>query len=223
MMTLFQIMFDEVLPLFAKAAPPLGLGFDSEQIGYALSISGLAMFLFTTLCVPMLVKRFGKLGLLKATVWLQLPVYVLWPLNHYLVPTPAFPLLNGTSTDSALAHGSVDTTALWISVGLCLSFRRCCSTAAFTCVMVLVNNSVDSDELGAVNGMGQALAALARAVGPALGGALWSVAMFSYSDGDASASVDGRLIAVYCTNSLFVLIALAVAYSLPASLEKGKV
>eukprot|EP00981_Chlorochromonas_danica_P003338 scaffold644_cov168-Ochromonas_danica.AAC.30 len=44
-------------------------------------------------------------------------------------------------------------------------------------VMIQVNHSVSEKYLGAVNGLGQSFAALARAVGPALGGALWSLSI----------------------------------------------
>ena len=84
-MALFQILFDEIFPLFAKTDPPVGLGFDSEQIGYSLAISGLALFAFTTLCVPTLIRRFGKFGVMKTSLWMQLPVYLFFPLNHHLV------------------------------------------------------------------------------------------------------------------------------------------
>ena len=39
--------------------------------------------------------------------------------------------------------------------------------------MIMINNSVESEHLGKVNGLGQSVAALARAVGPAIGGILW--------------------------------------------------
>lgn len=46
---------------------------------------------------------------------------------------------------------------------------------SFTPMMLLVNNSAPRSSLGAVNGLGQSMASIARAVGPAVGGALWSV------------------------------------------------
>jgi hypothetical protein len=47
----------------------------------------------------------------------------------------------------------------------------------FTAMMIQVNDSVADKNLGAINGLGQSIGALARAVGPALGGILWSVSM----------------------------------------------
>jgi uncharacterized membrane protein YgcG len=45
----------------------------------------------------------------------------------------------------------------------------------FVVFVAQVNHSVTDEYLGAVNGLGQSLAALARSVGPALGGVLWSL------------------------------------------------
>lgn len=41
----------------------------------------------------------------------------------------------------------------------------------------MVNHSVYDRDLGAVNGLGQSMSSLARSVGPALGGALWSLSV----------------------------------------------
>ena len=40
-----------------------------------------------------------------------------------------------------------------------------------------INHSVYPEYLGVVNGLGQSLAAAARAIGPALGGLLWSISI----------------------------------------------
>lgn len=41
--------------------------------------------------------------------------------------------------------------------------------------MILVNNSVEPDDLGSANGLGQMLGSLARTVGPATGGAVFAM------------------------------------------------
>ena len=48
----------------------------------------------------------------------------------------------------------------------------------FVCVMCYVNNSVPNRFVGKANGISQSLAALSRAIGPPLAGAVWS---WSYS------------------------------------------
>jgi hypothetical protein len=40
---------------------------------------------------------------------------------------------------------------------------------------MLINNSAPEKDLGLVNGVGQSMASAARCIGPAIGGALWSL------------------------------------------------
>lgn len=47
----------------------------------------------------------------------------------------------------------------------------------FNRTMIMINNSVFDESLGAVNGLGQSMAALARTIGPAIGGLLWSISL----------------------------------------------
>ena len=58
----------------------------------------------------------------------------------------------------------------------CMTFKNISLTLAFTSVCVQVSNSVEdnSEELAAVNGIGQSMASFSRAIGPAFGGLLWS-------------------------------------------------
>ena len=42
---------------------------------------------------------------------------------------------------------------------------------------MLINNSAPEKDLGLVNGLGQSLASAARCIGPAIGGALWSLSV----------------------------------------------
>lgn len=43
--------------------------------------------------------------------------------------------------------------------------------------MVLVNTSAPRHDMGAVNGLGQTVAALVRALGPALAGVMWAASL----------------------------------------------
>lgn len=45
---------------------------------------------------------------------------------------------------------------------------------------MLINNSAEEKDLGLVNGFGQSLASAARCIGPAVGGALWSLSVRSH-------------------------------------------
>ncbi len=49
----------------------------------------------------------------------------------------------------------------------------CC----FTPAMLLVNLAAPPKDLGSVNGVGQTVSSLVRAMGPALGGVLWAFSL----------------------------------------------
>jgi MFS family permease len=66
---------------------------------------------------------------------------------------------------------------LWVLLILCAVLKSVLSCLSFTAVMIMINNSVFDHHLGAANGLGQCLASLARAIGPAVGGALWSISV----------------------------------------------
>ena len=57
-------------------------------------------------------------------------------------------------------------------VNIVKNYFNCLS---FTSAIMMVNHSVTDEYLGAVNGLGQSLGALARCLGPAVGGLLWSM------------------------------------------------
>lgn len=76
---------------------------------------------------------------------------------------------------------------------------------------MLVNHSVDDENLGKVNGFGQTLASTARCVGPALGGAMWSVSL-------KHRFVFGNFI----LTAIALLMAEWVSYRLPAALDIKK-
>ena len=109
----------------------------------------------------------------------------------------------------------------------------------FTAVMVVVNSSVRAGEIGAVNGFGQSLAAAARALGPVVGGSLWSAAVAAHfaaggDDGGGDDAEDGggndnggdgcpRAFALLpdVARSFVLVACLVITLQLPAWLETG--
>ena len=77
--------------------------------------------------------------------------------------------------------------------------------------MIQINHSVMDEYLGAVNGMGQSFAALARAIGPALGGALWSIG-----------TIHPFIFLNFIMIGVIYAICLIIDYYLPLSLDHGK-
>jgi MFS family permease len=64
---------------------------------------------------------------------------------------------------------------LWPGLMFVNMAKNFITALTFTASIIMVNNSVEDEHLGTVNGLGQSLGALARSLGPALGGLLWSV------------------------------------------------
>lgn len=77
--------------------------------------------------------------------------------------------------------------------------------------MIFVNHSVEERQLGAVNGLGQMVAAGARAIGPAAGGMLWSL----------SAHLHFISMNFICAVGIFLLMH-RIVQQLPASIDCAK-
>jgi hypothetical protein len=63
--------------------------------------------------------------------------------------------------------------ASWAVLYSAMLAKNAAACAAFTGAIVMVNALCNPKQLGAVNGVGQTLASLARGVGPAAAGVLW--------------------------------------------------
>jgi len=159
-----SILLEETLPLFLKETVNAGgFGFDSMHIGFLLSISGCVMLVFTSVVLPGL-SRHSKFWMFRVGTIGCVPV---------ALSLPFIALLNRVWWSSF--SPSVHYVVLWTVLPIVNVLKSVFTCFAFSAVMIQVNHSVYDEYLGAVNGLGQSLAALARAVGPALGGALWSV------------------------------------------------
>jgi hypothetical protein len=164
MLCMASILIEETLPLFLKAdINEGGFGFNSMHIGFLLSISGGVMLLFTSFILPVMSRR-SKFWMFRVGTIGVIPV---------AASMPVIALLNRTvwSHYSPAVHGWL----LWTILPTINVLKSVFTCFAFSAVMIQVNHSVHDEYLGAVNGLGQSLAALARAIGPALGGAMWSI------------------------------------------------
>ena len=111
------------------------LGWRPASIGAFLSYSGLSVFVGALLS-PRLIRRTSTMTMFFVCNGLSLPLGLALPLFR--------------------TRGSLF--AVYFAT-------RLVQTTAFTSVMLLVNSSAPSREIGAVNGMGQSMAAFARAAG----------------------------------------------------------
>jgi hypothetical protein len=115
----------------------------------------------TTICTATLLppgfclclcRRMGVLRTLRLGLWQSAPVALL---------VPCASLFAGLLLPSQAV--------MFLAMGL----KAITATNAFTGSLILVNAAAPKQSLGAVNGAGQSLASLVRALGPALGGLSW--------------------------------------------------
>lgn len=163
------ILFDETIPLFLKLSKAYGgLEFTSSQIGFLLSISGGAMLGFNYYLLPYFITRTSKKSMFEWGIIGSIPFALMWPVMALLNAEVLVPKIHNATSYWAILWPVLIFVCLLKNVFACLSF---------TAVMLQINHSVYEEYLGAVNGLGQSLASLARAFGPALGGMLWSISI----------------------------------------------
>lgn len=163
------ILFDETIPLFLKLSKNYGgLEFTSSQIGFLLSISGGAMLGFNYYLLPYVISRTSKKAMYEWGIIGSIPFALLWPV---------LALINSQLLIPHIHNHTSYVSILWPVMILVCIMKNVFACLSFTAVMLQINHSVYEEYLGAVNGLGQSLASLARAFGPALGGLLWSVSI----------------------------------------------
>ena len=158
------ILFDETLPLFLKLSiNEGGFSFDSMNIGTLLSATGVFLLFFAYFVLPK-VGRHSKKLLFHYSLFMVLIHVFFWPMcglfhRHLL-------RIYSQHTANMIVYPMLF---------LLLSTKTALASIAFMSSTIQVNHSVHGEDLGMVNGFGQALGAFARGIGPALGGVLWSM------------------------------------------------
>ena len=135
---------------------------------------------------------------------LLIPCVLLWPMAAYFYYH--FHVDNQIGTDS-----DIMVWCLMFLLGFTNIIRNCLCALTFTIVMIQVNNSVKTNELGVVNGLGQLVASIARCVGPVVGGLLWSVSTTFHF-----------LFLNFIIISILIVISIIINNILPSSLENSK-
>jgi hypothetical protein len=80
-----------------------------------------------------------------------------------------------------------------------------------TKTIIFVNHSAHDHHLGTINGIAQTVAAAARSIGPALGGALWSL------------SVKMHFLSINFIASMLIFLCMhLISYMLPTSIDSAK-
>ncbi|GIL70232.1 hypothetical protein Vretifemale_1079 [Volvox reticuliferus] len=155
---------DEVFPIFASA-PRMsgGLGMREEQIAPPLMFFGAVLMPYSLYVYPPLQRHVGTLRLTRLGLMASVVTCILIPL-----------VANLWNASAIFAQ-----VFLYFAM-VVKAFAQC---SAFTGSIIAVNAAPSQEQLGAVNGVGQTLAALVRGVGPALGGLLWAVSLGLHSPG----------------------------------------
>ena len=152
---LFFVAYEELFPLFASSKVGAGgLSLVSKDIGLLMSIGGGFTIPFNLFLYPKLVARFGTIRMVQIGS------------VSCLVITMAAPLLRFLNYDRKL---------LWAMAILQSVLVHTTGSCVFASTIVLVNKASPPEHLGVVNSYGQSLACLARVIGPASVGYLWTL------------------------------------------------
>lgn len=150
---------------------PGGLKLSEVQLAGPLSFSGACLILISLFAFPAAQKAWGTLAVTRRGLMTAVLV-------AFAIPCTRFAVRHGGgssgSSGGAGAHSDIGWLA-WALLYFAMLLKSLAGCFAFTGTMIVVNTSVDSQQLGAVNGVGQSLASLARGVGPAVGGLLWGM------------------------------------------------
>ncbi|KAG2342105.1 MFS general substrate transporter [Suillus weaverae] len=159
MLAFLDVSFRALLPLFFSTPTYLGgLGFTPSSIGSWLAFFGIMDGIFQALFFAKIVDRLGPKRLFCMSVSCFTPIMVMFPIMSWLV-----------STREGVDHAVTFTL-------LCQLVLTVVWDMAFGTVFMFITASAPTNTvLGAINGLGQTSASMARAVGPALATSLFAV------------------------------------------------
>lgn len=177
-MLLCALMAASVLLLMCAG----GLSLSEVQLAGPLSFSGACLILVSLFAFPAAQQAWGTLSVTRRGLMLAVVVAFAIPCTSFAVQRSS----TGSSSSSSIGSGSSAGSrpagsmssigwAAWVVLYVAMLLKSLAGCFAFTGTMIVVNTSVDPQQLGAVNGVGQSLASLARGVGPAVGGLLWGL------------------------------------------------
>ncbi|KAI5077229.1 hypothetical protein GOP47_0007053, partial [Adiantum capillus-veneris] len=149
---LHDMAYSEIFSLWAVSPKKYGgLGFTTSDVGTVLAVSGAVLLVFQLLAYAPLANRFGAIRIIRVAAVVTLLLIALFPL---IAKT------SGVTLWSVLIPANVVKSIL--------------SSCVITGNFILINNSVVITERGFVNGVSMSFVSLARAVGPACAGSLFS-------------------------------------------------
>ncbi|KAG1745816.1 MFS general substrate transporter [Suillus paluster] len=159
MLAFLDVSLRALMPLFLSTPAYLGgLGFSPSTIGSWLAVFGIVDGIFQALFFAKIVNWLGPKRLFCVSVSSFAPVMVMFPIISWLVRTRG--VVDHTITFSLLVQ--LVLTVIW--------------DMGFGTVFLFITASAPTKNvLGAINGLGQTSASVARAVGPALATSLFAL------------------------------------------------
>ena len=170
LLAMHSVTYDQLLPVFMHLPPQLdrttspdvrlpfkfagGMGLDSGRIGLLFTLYGVFGVIVQFLVFPPVARHFGILPCLKACTIAFPLVYLLTPFT-VLFPTPLMQQ---------------------IAIICVMLLKSCAGIFAFPCTTILLTNSARSLRLlGTLNGVATSLSAIGRALGPTIGGGVFTL------------------------------------------------
>lgn len=142
--------------MFGAASKAVGgLGFSSSALGLILGEGGVVLCLYTLLLYPKISRRLGPLKCFRVGILSTIPLWICFPVSSLLGSNPELQ---------------------WSLLLVCMAVRSVSACTTFTGVLILVSNSASPENMGAVTGLSHSFCNFFRAVGPAIGGLVWSYA-----------------------------------------------
>ncbi|XP_010251712.1 PREDICTED: probable peptide/nitrate transporter At3g43790 isoform X1 [Nelumbo nucifera] len=152
--SLHEIAYAEVFSLWAVSDRKYGgLGFSSQSVGEVLAISGFGLLLFQLFLYPSIEKFLGPIMVSRLAAVLSIPL-----LSSY----PFIARLSGFTLQLVINCASI--------------LKNVLSVVTLTGLFILLNSAVPQHQRGAANGISMTLMSTFKAIGPAGGGSLFSLA-----------------------------------------------
>ena len=159
------IAIDELFPLFCISQDS-GLGVTEKTIGKIFTGTGVCYILFQYFLITGLVRRYGMYGALRTGTMCSIPLAVFVPIALYL--------------DRGETKPDHVSTATYLFLCMVYSVIRVFSSVVFSTVTMATNRTVPTSQRATMNGFSMLGGSVAKALGPAFAGFLFS---FSISSG----------------------------------------
>lgn len=193
------IGYEEIFTVWASTDPIYdGLGFSPGEIGAVLGASAIPLLLLNAYIFPLCAKKFGIKKTFLGCSFLMMILTGLQPVCHPLY-------------DRKLE--------LWASLLVIILPLKVSISCCFTATALFINNSVEPEEAGAVNGIAMTATAIGRTLAPTVGGSIfaWSI---SYGAKHLGPPFDVSL--SFFVMSLCTFITIVSAVTLPERLTQQK-